>query len=100
MFSHLDYIGRYESYPDYDVLEHVTTLDKVLKTLISIGKNLEINTSDYLSPNPIYLSQDNLKFNHQHGSLKPIIRIDTYRVDASTQFYWRTKQNHTQIFSC
>jgi len=91
--SHLESIGRYEPCSNNDMLEHANTFDKILKRLILKNKNLEINTSGYLSQNLSYLFQDFLKSYHQLGGCKLVIGSNAHRVDAITQFYWRLKQD-------
>jgi histidinol-phosphatase (PHP family) len=98
-FGHLDYIGRYAPYPDYDMLEHSQTIDKILKALILKNKNLEINTSGYVSQHRSYPSLPLLKRYQQLGGRKLIIGSDAHRVDALTQFYWRLKQDYAQFFN-
>jgi histidinol phosphatase-like PHP family hydrolase len=91
--SHLDSIGRYEPYPINDMLEHVNTIDKILKALTLKNKKLEINPSSYLSQNLHYPSQDIFKCYHHLSGCKLLIGSNIHPVDAITQFYWRLKQD-------
>ncbi|MDP0506880.1 MAG: histidinol-phosphatase HisJ family protein [Fusobacterium sp. JB019] len=49
VFGHLDYVTRYggSEFDGMDLEEHRDIITKILKTLISKGKGLEINTSGY-----------------------------------------------------
>lgn len=50
--GHIDYIVRYApsskvEYKEYSYLDYTDILDEILKTLISYGKGIEVNTSGY-----------------------------------------------------
>ncbi|MCI1931048.1 MAG: histidinol-phosphatase HisJ family protein, partial [Clostridia bacterium] len=49
VYGHIDFINRYGSYEDktMDYYEFKSLTDEILKTIISKGKGIEINTSGY-----------------------------------------------------
>ena len=49
VFGHLDYVERYGSYEDnlFYVGEHAELLDEILRSIVSLGKGLELNTSGF-----------------------------------------------------
>lgn len=62
ILGHLDYIVRYSHAKSYDPLDYREVIDEILKTVISSGKGIEINsngisTIGYPHPNPFVLSR-------------------------------------------
>lgn len=49
VLGHLDYMMRYGPYRDksMDYSDHAEIIDEILRTLISLGKGIEVNTSGY-----------------------------------------------------
>lgn len=62
VLGHLDYIVRYSPEKSYDPLDYREVLDEILKTLVSKGKGIEINTNGIVSlgyphPHPFVLKR-------------------------------------------
>jgi histidinol-phosphatase (PHP family) len=92
-FGHLDYIGRYSPFPDYQFAQHETTIDQILNLLIKKQKNLEINTSGFLTQQRAYPAQTIVQRYRQLGGTRLILGSDAHRVNDLGQFFQAVKND-------
>ena len=62
VLGHLDYIVRYSHAKSYDPTDYREVIDEILKTVIAVGKGIEVNTAGvrhlgYPHPNPFVLKR-------------------------------------------
>lgn len=82
VFSHLDFITRYggKDYRNLDLKVHMDTIEEILKTIISKGKGLEINSSGFrYGEDRFYPSEEILKKYFKYGGEIITIGSDSHK---------------------
>lgn len=86
-FGHLDYIPRYSELGDFDFEDYKDIIDKVLIELIQRNKNLEINTSGFLTENRQYPQHKIINRYIELGGKKLILGSDSHRVSELGRYF-------------
>lgn len=90
-FGHLDYIPRYAPYGDYSYPMFQTILDSILKTLITKGKALEINTSGFVTEKRAYPKQEIIDRYRALGGTRFTVGSDAHRVEDLGRYFDKIK---------